>query len=151
MRYSALALDDMSDLLAIEQAAHAYPWTPRVFEDCFRSDYRIDGVFAADAGQSSELLGFSVAMIILDEWHLLNLCVSPANQRQGVGRYLLEKLMEQACAQKADRMLLEVRKSNRAAIRLYQSVGFEDIGHRKGYYPAREGREDARVMRLFLA
>jgi len=107
-------------------------------------------VFADDDRQTPALLGFSVAMVILDEWHLLNLCVYPANQRQGVGRYLLEKLMEQARAQKADRMLLEVRKSNRAAIRLYQSVGFEDIGYRKGYYPSHQGREDARVMRLFL-
>lgn len=148
MYYAALDVDDIPALLPIEQAAHLYPWHERVFQDCFRSGYRLDGVYV-DPEQEA-LMGFSVAMVVLDEWHLLNLCVAPQYQRRGVGRYLMQRLFVQAEQLAADRMFLEVRQSNQAAIRLYRSLGFEDIGHRRDYYPAPTGREDARVMRRFM-
>ncbi|HSH85413.1 MAG TPA: ribosomal protein S18-alanine N-acetyltransferase [Guyparkeria sp.] len=140
--WAALAGEDLPEILAIEEAAHLYPWSEAVFEDCLRAGYRLDGAFLR-----GELLGYSVVMTVLDQWHLLNLCVAPAAQRRGVGRFLLDRLLMSAHAAEASCLLLEVRMSNRAAIALYESTGFADIGYRKAYYPAPDGREDARLMR----
>ncbi len=143
--WAALAGEDLPEILAIEEAAHSYPWSEAVFEDCLRAGYRLDGAF-----ERGSLLGYSVAMAVLDEWHLLNLCVDPAVQHRGVGRFLLERLLDSARAAGAGCLILEVRAGNHAAIALYESAGFADIGLRKAYYPAPQGREDARVMRLAL-
>jgi ribosomal-protein-alanine N-acetyltransferase len=143
--WAALGGEDLPEILAIEEAAHPYPWSEAMFEGCLRAGYRLDGAF--DHGR---LLGYSVAMAVLDEWHLLNLCVDPFVQRRGVGRFLLERLLDSARADRVSAVILEVRAGNHAAIALYQSAGFADIGHRKAYYPAPDGREDARVMRRFL-
>ncbi|MGM0517096.1 MAG: ribosomal protein S18-alanine N-acetyltransferase [Pseudomonadota bacterium] len=143
--WAALAGEDLPEIVAIEEAAHPYPWSEAIFEDCLRAGYRLDGAF--DRGR---LLGYSVVMAVLDEWHLLNLCVDPASQRRGVGRYLLDRLLGAARDDRVSSVILEVRAGNRAAIALYESAGFADIGHRKAYYPAPDGREDARVMRRLL-
>ncbi|MFN2380973.1 MAG: ribosomal protein S18-alanine N-acetyltransferase [Guyparkeria sp.] len=143
--WAALAGEDLPEIVAIEEAAHPYPWSEAVFEDCLRAGYRLDGAFVR-----GELIGYSVIMSVLDEWHLLNLCVDPAMQRRGVGRFLLERLLESADTGGASCLLLEVRAGNRVAIALYESAGFADIGRRKAYYPAPDGREDARVMRRLL-
>ncbi len=143
--WASLASEDLPEILEIEEAAHPYPWSEAVFEDCLRAGYYLDGAFVR-----GELVGFSVVMTVLDEWHLLNLCVDPAMQRRGVGRFLLERVLESARAAAASCLILEVRAGNRAAIALYESSGFADIGHRKAYYPAPNGREDARVMRCPL-
>ena len=144
--WAVLAIEDLPEVLAIEEAAHPYPWSEAVFEECLRAGYRLDGAFRA-----GELVGYSVVMTVLDEWHLLNLCVDPACQRRGAGRFLLERVLDSARTEAASCLLLEVRAGNRAAIGLYESAGFADIGHRKAYYPAPSGREDARVMRLQLS
>lgn len=144
--WAALAGEDLPEILAIEEAAHPYPWSEAVFEDCLRAGYRLDGAFVEGV-----LIGYSVVMTVLDEWHLLNLCVDPAHQRRGVGRFLLERLLDSAAAMDASCLLLEVRAGNRTAIALYERAGFADIGHRKAYYPAPSGREDARVMRRPLS
>lgn len=144
--WAALGGEDLPEILAIEEAAHPYPWSAAVFEDCLRAGYRLDGAFERGA-----LRGYSVVMAVLDEWHLLNLCVDPFVQRRGVGRFLLERLLDSARGLGASCLILEVRVGNRAAIALYESAGFTDIGLRKAYYPAPQGREDARVMRLALS
>ena len=144
--WAALAGEDLPEILAIEEAAHPYPWSEAVFEDCLRAGYRLDGAF-----RDGVLIGYTVVMAVLDEWHLLNLCVDPACQRRGVGRFLIDRLLDSARADGASCVLLEVRAGNRVAIGLYERAGFADIGHRKAYYPAPTGREDARVMRRSLS
>lgn len=143
--WAALAGEDLPEIVAIEEAAHPYPWSEAIFEDCLRAGYRLDGAFLR-----GQLIGYSVVMSVLDERHLLNLCVDPADQRRGVGRFLLERLFDSARAEGARCVILEVRAGNAAAIALYESAGFTEIGHRKAYYPAPDGREDARVMRCLL-
>lgn len=141
-----LALEDLPRVMPIERAGHRYPWSERVFQDCWHSGYYLDGAFKAQF-----LQGFSVVMPILDEWHLLNLCVAPAVQRQGVGRRLLEYLLDQANKAEVASVWLEVRVSNEAAIQLYSQYGFEAVGRRRDYYPAPGGREDALVLTHRLA
>jgi ribosomal-protein-alanine N-acetyltransferase len=140
---SILGMDeeDLPAILQIEHRAHLYPWSNQVFCDCIRSGYLLDGAF-----DGQDLLGFSVVMPILNEWHVLNLCVDPPLQRQGVGRSLLRFMLEQAHQSKIQSLWLEVRVSNAPARALYAAHGFKQVGLRKGYYPAKNGREDALVL-----
>ena len=85
------------------------------------------------------------------EAHVLNLCVAPQWHRHGIGARLLTHLQVVARNHRVERMLLEVRPSNLAAVALYIGAGFVRIGERKGYYPAADGREDALVLALDLA
>lgn len=140
---SLVSLDeqDLPALNRIEQAGHLYPWSERVFLDCIRSGYYLDGAMQAD-----RLLGFAVVMPILSEWHILNLCVDPRVHRRGVGRFLMDFVSEQAVKSDIASLWLEVRIGNVAARRLYETLGFDQVGLRKGYYPAKDGREDALVL-----
>jgi len=84
------------------------------------------------------------------EAHILNLCVGETYRCRGVGRRLLTSLIERATAAGMGDAFLEVRPSNTAAIRLYLALGFEQVGMRRGYYQAVNGREDAAVLRRAL-
>ncbi len=84
--------------------------------------------------------------LLFDEWHLLNIGIAPPIQQQGWGRRLLRDLMARARRIRPARILLEVRRSNQPARSLYLSEKFIEIGRRKDYYPAKQGREDAVVM-----
>ena len=85
-----------------------------------------------------------------NEAHILNLCIKPERQRQGLGIRMMHHLIEQAKKLKADSVYLEVRISNQGAYRLYKNLGFKVVGKRKDYYPAKGGREDAWVLTLTL-
>ena len=90
------------------------------------------------------MIGYGGMWLILDEAHITNIAVHPEHRRRGVGRLLMETLMKEAVILKMERMTLEVRVSNKAAISLYKSLGFEEGGIRKGYYS--NDREDALIM-----
>lgn len=137
---------DVSLVAKMEQRAYAFPWTAGIFCDCLNAGYQC---WVAES--TGGLLGYSVLSIGADEAHLLNLCVDPAMQGRGLGRRFLGRVLDLARWYLVDRVFLEVRPSNLAAIALYASEGFERIGQRPGYYPAREGREDAVVMALDLS
>ncbi|MGH8461039.1 MAG: ribosomal protein S18-alanine N-acetyltransferase [Stenotrophobium sp.] len=129
-------------VMEIELRAYPFPWTEGIFNDCLRSGY--SAWVLADADGS--LHGYAVMTMAVGEAHVLNLCIDPDVQRQGLGRTLLAHLMRLARAGHCTVLLLEVRKSNKAALRLYESMQFERVGIRKGYYPAADGREDACVL-----
>ena len=87
-----------------------------------------------------------VMSVAVGECHLLTLCVHPDYQQRGYGRKMFMLLLERAFKLEAEVCFLEVRPSNDAAIKLYQSMGFKVIGERKNYYPGKDGREDALIM-----
>ena len=87
---------------------------------------------------------------VLDEAHLLNISVAQSHQGQGWGRYLLVQMMEMGREKGGLNMFLEVRPSNHSALGLYESMGFNEMGIRPGYYPAHNGREDAVLMGMAL-
>jgi tRNA threonylcarbamoyladenosine biosynthesis protein TsaB len=136
-----MTADDIDAVLAIEERVQAFPWTRGNFADALAAGY--DGWIArADAA----VIGFAVLMRAVDEIHLLVIGIAPELQRGGRGRALLGFATMQAREAGMARMLLEVRPSNAAAIAFYKQAGFEEIGRRRGYYPASAGREDAIVM-----
>lgn len=135
---------DLDEVMSLEQAAYAFPWTRGNFTDALDSGYTGLCLRAVQG----PLIGYSVLMPVVDEVHLLNLCVAPTCRRQGLGAALLATSMAAARASGFGSMLLEVRLSNLPALGLYQRFDFAVIGRRKRYYPAPGGsREDALVMR----
>lgn len=140
-----MMLDDLDTVIAIEVAAYDFPWTRGIFSDCVRVGYVCRVL--TDGGR---IQGYGVLSHGPQEAHILNLCVHPQARGCGYGRLLLEDLLEAAKRLRADTVLLEVRPSNTTAIGLYQSVGFNEIGLRKDYYPAHNGREHALLLALAL-
>ena len=136
---------DLPAVMAIEQRAYAFPWTQGVFRDCLLANHP-----AWVLVEDGHVIGYAVLSVAADEAHVLNLCTAPEVQGRGHGRRLLRALLQLARGRGAQRMFLEVRPSNGPAIALYHNEGFNEIGRRPRYYPARDGREDALVMALEL-
>lgn len=146
-RLVPLTEDLLEAILPIENVAFSHPWSHGNFADALRSGYT-----ARLLMQGDEVLGYFVAMQILDEVHLLNLTVSPLHQGRGFARELLDILCHWSRhTARARSLWLEVRESNQRARRLYARYGFADIGARKKYYPVHHGeRETAILMNLPL-
>jgi ribosomal-protein-alanine N-acetyltransferase len=137
---------DVTSVVAIERAAYQFPWSEGIFRDCLRVGYVCRVACLGD-----EVIGYGVMSVGAGEAHILNLCVNAHFRCRGVGRRMLEYLVERARTAGMAEAFLEVRPSNTAAIRLYQSMGFEQVGIRRGYYQAIGGREDASVLKLALS
>jgi ribosomal-protein-alanine N-acetyltransferase len=137
--------EDLAAVMAIEIRAYPYPWTLGILRDCLRADYPA-WVLLLDG----ELIGYFLMSLAAGEAHVLNVCVAPEHQGQGHGRKLLRAILQIARGRGAERVFLEVRPSNTGAIQLYFDVGFNEIGRRPRYYPAKDGREDALVMAIEL-
>jgi ribosomal-protein-alanine N-acetyltransferase len=136
---------DLDTVMEIERRAYPFPWTQGIFRDCLRAGYPAWIMY-----EGAHLLGYGVLSLAAGEAHVLNLCVDPQVQGRGHGRHLLRTLLKIARTHGAQRVFLEVRPSNPHAIALYHNEGFNEIGRRPRYYPAKQGREDAIVMAIEL-
>lgn len=140
-----MAEQDLDDVMAVELSVYQFPWTRRIFLDCLRVGYsclvgEVNGTIA----------GYVIMSSAADEAHVLNLCVAPEFQGQGLGKRLLLEAMDTAQGSGVQTLFLEVRPSNQRAKKLYDQLGFNEIGIRKDYYPAEDGREDAIILALNL-
>src|SRR5215467_14153215 len=140
-----MAVSDVSEVVTTERASYQFPWSEGIFRDCLRVGYVCRVVTVED-----RVVGYGVMSVGAGEAHILNLCVSEAFRCRGVGKRLLRYLVERGAAAGMSEAFLEVRPSNTSAIRLYLSLGFEQVGMRRGYYQAVGGREDAAVLKLTL-
>ena len=141
-----MVLADLAAVLAVERAAYFSPWAESHFRDSLRQAHECWVLVAGEA-----FLGHGILSAVAHEGELLNLCIAPEAQGQGLGAHLLSHLLDRARARDCDEVFLEVRDSNGPARRLYRRAGFREIGRRRGYYPGPEGAEDARVLRRELA
>jgi [ribosomal protein S18]-alanine N-acetyltransferase len=137
--------DDVAAVAAIEAESYAFPWSEAIFRDCLRARY-----YCCVVELDHIRIGYAILSTGAGEAHVLNLCVGVAYRCRGIGRALLEHLLEFAKGLEVTEVFLEVRPSNTTAIRLYQARGFVQIGVRRGYYQAVGGREDAVVLRRVL-
>jgi len=137
--------EDLDHLIEIEEASYPYPWTKGIFADCIRVGYDCWGL-----QMGTELAGYCIQTHAGGENHLLNLCVSPGNQGQGLGKILLDHAIRLARLQQCFCIFLEVRASNPTGKGLYRKYGFNVVGERPDYYRSDQGRERALVMRLDL-
>jgi ribosomal-protein-alanine N-acetyltransferase len=143
--FRAMRGEDLEEISRIELSAYPFPWTFGIFRDCLSAGYECWVLTRA-----SEVIGYGVLSVAGGEAHILNLCVAPAEQGGGHGRRILARLLDLARWHRAERVFLEVRPSNKAAVALYDSAGFNEIGRRPNYYPSKRGREDALVMAIEL-
>ncbi len=137
---------DLTKVMAIEVTAYPHPWTLGIFRDCLRVGYHA-WVMEID----NSVIGYGVVMLSPGEAHILNICVHPDYQGRGLGKFFLQQLLEKSTYSDVDMVLLEVRRSNKVAQHLYQSVGFHELGVRKAYYPADNGREDAIILAKYVS
>jgi ribosomal-protein-alanine N-acetyltransferase len=140
-----MAEADLDTVLEIEGVSYDFPWTRGIFRDCLQAEHYCQ--LLIDDGH---IIGYCVMSTGAGEAHVLNVCVHPRQRQQGWGRYLLRQMVAEAARRQADLLLLEVRISNQSAIHLYDSLGFNEIGLRRNYYPSKQGREDALLMALQL-
>ena len=136
---------DVPVIVAIERDAYQFPWSEGIFRDCLRVGYVCRVV---DVG--GDMAGYGIMSIGAGEAHILNVCIRGEYRGRGLARKLLEYLLERARISGMHEAFLEVRPSNTAAAHLYHSMGFEQVGIRRGYYQATVGREDAAVLRRVL-
>ncbi|HEX9472969.1 MAG TPA: ribosomal protein S18-alanine N-acetyltransferase [Steroidobacteraceae bacterium] len=137
--------DDVAVVIEIEQQAYPFPWTEGILRDCLRVGY---GCCVLELG--AILVGYGIIASGAGEAHLLNVCVREEFRGRGFGRVLIEHLLSLAAAAAATMVYLEVRPANVGAIRLYETLGFRQVGVRRGYYQTPAGREDALLMRRAL-
>ena len=137
---------DLPRVAAIEREAYEFPWSPGIFRDCLLAGY-----ITLVTEYRGEIQAYAILSVAAGEAHLLNLCVAVSSRRLGYGSKLLSAALERAQAAGAERIHLEVRPSNDAAIALYLRAGFERVGVRKRYYRASAGNEDAVLLARPLA
>jgi ribosomal-protein-alanine N-acetyltransferase len=141
-----MTIADVDAVLSIEQAVQVYPWTRGNYTDALDSGYLCFVEEVAD-----EIAGYAVLMPGVEEAELLNIGVATSHQRQGMGGAMLSSLCNIALDKQLNRLFLEVRSSNLAALTLYRRAGFEQVGLRRGYYRDAQGSEDALVMACELS
>lgn len=142
VRFADLTADDLVAVIAVEQSVYGHPWTVGNFKDALASGYQAQRLLAGDT-----LIGYFVAMKVIDEVHLLNITVSLNHRSQGWARLMLDALAVWSRGQGCAWLWLEVRESNHRALQVYRSHGFKQVGLRKDYYPVGRGlREAALVM-----
>lgn len=132
----------MASVIEIERASFTYPWSTSFFLQELKASYAHSLVAVIGARTA----GYVIFWLLPGEIDIHNLAVHPDYRRQGFGKTLLEAVVGEARRCGVERITLEVRKSNEAAQRLYQSLGFSAKGMRKGYYS--DDGEDAVIMAL---
>jgi [ribosomal protein S18]-alanine N-acetyltransferase len=133
--------DDLDTVEAIEQASYPTPWSRTMFAAELRKPSALALGAYADGG---ELVGYAFVSRYVDAWHVMNVAVAPEFRRRGVGSALLRRVFDVTDSDQRRGYTLEVRVSNADAIRLYERLGFQSRGIRRGYYT--DNREDALIM-----
>ncbi|MFQ5850999.1 MAG: ribosomal protein S18-alanine N-acetyltransferase [Candidatus Binatia bacterium] len=142
IHFREMTPSDLDDVMRIERASFSSPWSARFFLDELKVPYARSLL----AWVGRRIVGYIIYWQLPGEVDIHNLAVHPAYRRQGIGRSLLRAAVHEARNRGSSRVTLEVRKSNEAAQRLYQSLSFVARGVRRGYYS--DDGEDALVMVL---
>lgn len=145
IRLRPMTQADVPAVLEVEHSSYPFPWSEGVFRDCVRVGYVCRVVEFEGAISCYAIMSHGAG-----EAHVLNICMARELRGIGVGRRVMDFLLQQARDAQVQDVFLEVRPSNPPAIRLYESLGFVRVGVRKGYYQAIGGREDAWVYKKSL-
>lgn len=146
-QFRPMTRHDLNAIVAIEQQIYDFPWSKNTFRDCLK----ISSYSCLVHEQGEDIIAYGILSIAAGESHVMNVCVSSAVQRQGYGLKMMNRLIDIAAERHVETMLLEVRPSNEPALHLYRHMGFNEIGIRKDYYPATNGREDALILALDMS
>jgi len=156
LSFLPMTVADLDSVLSIESVSHIHPWTKGNFSDSLAAGHwaycvrpQLADVVKGSYLDPEILWAYCILFPAVDELHLLNITVSPKLRRLGIGVKIMNAIEGVAAQQNMPRIILEVRPSNEAALKLYLSLGYEQIGLRKNYYPADATsglREDALVL-----
>jgi ribosomal-protein-alanine N-acetyltransferase len=135
---------DLPAVMEIEITEYVFPWTQGIMKDCLSTANYHGFLLKEDA----LLIGYAMISVAAAECNILNICIKSSHQKKGYGKKLLDFLINEAKELKAKQIYLEVRESNKIAISLYQSIGFNEMGVRKNYYPCNNKREDAYLFAM---
>ena len=139
-----LVLGDLREIEEIERRSYGTPWSRSMFAGELAKPSSIClGAFGANE-QEDRLVGYLIVSRYVDAWHVMNVAVDPDHRSRGIATMLLERLFELTADDARRGYTLEVRVSNATAIALYERLGFEARGIRRGYYT--DNREDALIM-----
>ncbi len=142
LKFSNLTQENYLQAFKLQETCHQFPWSESVFADCLMPPYR-----AFQLLNDNSVVGYYVALMVLDEATLMDIGVASESRGKGFGDALLGHFLQQCDQGVIKTIWLEVRSSNASAINLYNKHGFIEIERRKDYYPATIGREDAVMMR----
>jgi ribosomal-protein-alanine N-acetyltransferase len=142
IEFRRLKLRDLSAIEEIERASYPTPWSRSMFAGELAKPSSIC-LGAVDA-ETGTLAGYLIISRYVDAWHVMNLAVADEYRRRGIATRMMERLFELTAGDGRRGYTLEVRISNDAAIKLYESLGFRARGIRRGYYT--DNREDALIM-----
>ena len=140
---NAMQENDLIDITNIERESYDFPWNKSIFKDCLLSGYK-----CFTAKNQGIIIGYAILSIVMDEAHVLNVCIGKKFRKLGFGDKLLDYLVIESQHAGVKKIFLEVRSSNKKAIALYCKKGFEQIAKRPSYYRHFNGREDAEVFVL---
>ena len=156
LSFLPMTVADLDSVLVIESVSHIHPWTKGNFSDSLAAGHwaycvrpQLKDAVRCSYLDPGVLWAYCILFPAVDELHLLNITVSPKLRRLGIGIKMMNAIEGVAAQQKMPRIILEVRPSNEAALQLYESLGYEQIGLRKNYYPVNTVsglREDALVL-----
>jgi ribosomal-protein-alanine N-acetyltransferase len=156
LSFLPMQVNDLDQVLEIESLSHVHPWTKGNFSDslsaghwayCIRPE--LSKAVSGSYLDPAVLWAYCILFPAVDELHLLNITVAPKLRKLGLGKRIMQAIEGVSAQQNIPRILLEVRPSNVQALALYRSLGYEQIGVRKNYYPGNPNtglREDALVM-----
>ena len=144
-RYLPMRVEDLDMVHHLETNSYQYPWTKEIIRDCILYNYDSYSVFFENT-----LVGYVISKISYPETHILNLTVDKTFRNNGIGKSLINLIINDARIRNSQDIILEVRSSNMVAQYLYERLSFKKIGIRKDYYESENGREDAFVLRLEL-
>ena len=140
-----LSIRDLKDVYNLEVESYEFPWTKEILRDCILYKYDSFAVHFNDV-----LVGYIIAKISTPETHILNLTIASDFRKQGLGKTLIELIINDSKIRGTEDIILEVRINNIDAISLYEKLDFKRVGIRKNYYESSNGREDAYVFKLEL-
>ncbi len=140
-KISLFTEQDLVEITSIEEQAQINPWSEQLFLNSLKA-----GHHCWSLRQNKKIIAYAVVSMVLDEAELLTICVAPDYQGQGIGAKLLSFVLTELAKQQVINCFLEVRTSNKAAIALYERMGFKLIGKREEYYQG----EDALVYECRL-
>ena len=142
--FGVMTREDIPQLVAIEEACFAHPWTYEGFEA--ELDNSTANFITVKWG--NDVVGYIGFHAVLDEGYVDNIAVLPEYRRRGLAKMLMNKAFDRCDELQLSFLSLEVRKSNAAAIALYEQFGFETVGERKRFYTA--PTEDALIMTVYF-
>lgn len=140
-----MGLSDIESVYQVESQCHSHPWSKKLFLSNFGKRY-----FNHVMLDNDDVIGYFVTSSVAGEVTLMNIAIAPSKQGKGLGKLLLQFLIDLSRQKQEQEIWLEVRASNSSALSLYDKLGFVEVDRRKDYYPCEIGREDAIIMCRYL-